>query len=97
VRGAEVASKRLAGGAVTQALSRRFPTAAARVRAHVSSCGLCGGQSVTGAGFLQVILFPLPILIPPTALHSSSIILDWYNSPVSDRRTKWTHSLTPPP
>jgi hypothetical protein len=33
------------------------------------SCGLCGGQSGTGAGFLQVLPFPLP-LIPPTVPHS---------------------------
>jgi hypothetical protein len=39
--------------------------------------------------------FPLPILIPPTAPHSSSIIRDWYNRPVGGRRTKWTQSPSP--
>jgi hypothetical protein len=43
---------------------------AARVRFQVRSCGICDRQSGTGAGFLRVIRFPLPILIPPTALHS---------------------------
>jgi hypothetical protein len=48
---------------------RRHPTAAARIRAQVGSCEICGGQSGTGAGFLRVLQFPLPILIPPTAPH----------------------------
>jgi hypothetical protein len=55
------------GRAIAQAVSRWFPTAAARVQSQVRSCGICGGQSVTGAGFLRVLRFPLPILIPPTA------------------------------
>jgi hypothetical protein len=50
-----------------QAVSHWLPTAAARVRSHFRSCGICGGQSGTGAGFLRVLRFPLPILIPPTA------------------------------
>jgi hypothetical protein len=35
------------------------------------SCGICGGQSGTGADVLRVLRFPLPILIPPSAPHSS--------------------------
>jgi hypothetical protein len=81
------------GRVIAQAVSRRFPTAATRVRAQVRSCGIWGGQSGTGAGFLRVLRLPLPILIPPTAPHSSSsIIRGWYNRPVSDRRTKWSQS-----
>jgi hypothetical protein len=81
------------GRAVAQAVSRRLPTAAARVRAQVRSCRICGGQSGTGEGFLRVLRFPLPILIPPTAPHSSSpIIRGWYDRPNSGRRTKWTQS-----
>jgi hypothetical protein len=53
-------------------------------------CGICGGQSGTGAGFLRVLRFLLSIVIPPTASHSSSIIRGWYNRPVSGRYTKRT-------
>jgi hypothetical protein len=71
------------GRAMAQAVCRRLSTAAARVRAQVRSCGISGGQSGTGAGFLRVLRFLLPILIPPVAPHSSSIIRGWYNRPVS--------------
>jgi hypothetical protein len=78
--------------AIAQAVSRWLPTAAARVRSQVRLCGICGVQSGTGAGFLRVLRFPLPFLIPPTAPYSSSIIRGWYNRPNSGRRTKWTQS-----
>jgi hypothetical protein len=39
------------GRAVAQAVRRWLPTAAAQVRVR-AACGVCGGQSVTGAGFL---------------------------------------------
>jgi hypothetical protein len=55
------------GRAIAQAVSRWLPTAAARVRSQVKSCGICGGQSGTGAVFLRILRFPLPTLIPPTA------------------------------
>jgi hypothetical protein len=60
------------GHVIAQAVSRRLPIAAARVRARVRSCGICGGQSGTGAGFLQVLRFPLPIRIPSIAPQSLS-------------------------
>jgi hypothetical protein len=43
-------------------------------------------------GFVQLLQFPLPILLPPNAPYSS-IIWDWYNRPISSQRTEW--SLTP--
>jgi hypothetical protein len=39
------------GRAMAQAVSRRLPTAEARVRSRVIPCGICGGQSGTGTGF----------------------------------------------
>jgi hypothetical protein len=76
------------GGAIAQAVSHRLPTTGVQVRAQVMSCGICSGQSGTRAGFLPVLWFPLPIFIPPTGPHSSSIIRSWYNRPDSGRRTK---------
>jgi hypothetical protein len=47
------------------------------------SCGICGGQSGDGAGFLRVLRFTLPIFIPPISPQSpSSIIWGWYNRSV---------------
>jgi hypothetical protein len=71
------------GRSIPQAVSRWLPTAAARVQTWVYSCGICGGQSGAGAGFLQVLRFYLPIFIPPISPQSPSpIIWDWYNRPV---------------
>jgi hypothetical protein len=39
------------GRAMAQAVSRRPPTAEARVRSRLTPCGICGGQSGTGTGF----------------------------------------------
>jgi hypothetical protein len=70
------------GRAIAQAVCRWLPTAAARVRARVWSCGICGGQSGARVGFLRVLRFPLPIFIPPIAPQSpSSITWGLYNRP----------------
>jgi hypothetical protein len=59
------------------------PTAAAQIQTRVYSCGICGGQSGAGAGFLRVLRFPQPIFIPPISPQSPSpIIRGWYNRPV---------------
>jgi hypothetical protein len=55
------------GRAVAQAVSPWLPTEAARVRVR-AACGVCGGQSGTGAGFLQALRFPL-LIIPPISHH----------------------------
>jgi hypothetical protein len=71
------------GRAIAQAVSRWLRAAAARVRARFWSCGICGGQSGAGAGFLRVLRFPLPIFIPPISPQSpSSITWGLYNRPV---------------
>jgi hypothetical protein len=45
-------------------------------------CGICGGQSGAGAGFLRVLRFLLPIFIPSISPQSpSSIIWGLYNRP----------------
>jgi hypothetical protein len=59
------------GSAMAQAVSRWFSSASARIRIQVMSCEICGEKIGTGAGFLRVLPFPLPI-IPRTVLHSSS-------------------------
>jgi hypothetical protein len=69
------------GRAVAQAVSRWLPTAAARVRVQVA-CEVCGGESGIGAGFLQVLWFPLPnhhstnffIIINTRGRHNRTII-----------------------
>jgi hypothetical protein len=82
--------------AIAQAVSHRFPTAEARVRAYVRAGGIWGGQSDIEEDFVPVLRVPLPILIPPIAPHSSSIIQGRYNRPVSGRRTKRTQTHTSP-
>jgi hypothetical protein len=77
--------------AMTQAVSRLFSNAAARVPTQVRSCGICGVQSGTGVGFLRLLRFPLPILVPEN-VHYAYLILSWCNRPVSDLSTKRSQS-----
>jgi hypothetical protein len=56
----KVASMKVFGRAIAEAVSRWLPTAAAWVRTRVWSSGICGGQNGVGAGFLRVLRFPLP-------------------------------------
>jgi hypothetical protein len=84
----------IVGHAIVHAVSHRLPTAPTSVRSQVKSCGTCGGQSGTGAGFFWVLLFLLPILIL-TAPHSLSIIRCRYNRLSRSRRAKWTQPFLP--
>jgi hypothetical protein len=72
-----------------RAINRRLPTAAAWVRFQVRSCGICGGRSDIGAGFLRVLRFLMPILIPPNVPYTS-IIPGWYIRPINGRSANWT-------
>jgi hypothetical protein len=96
IQGLHNKAKETLGCALAQEVSRRPPTEAARVRAQVRSCWIFGGQSGTGAGFLRVLRFTLPILSPSNS-PNSSIIQGWYSRPNSGRPTKWTQSHPTPP
>jgi hypothetical protein len=62
-----------------QAVSYQLLITAAWVQFHVSSYGIYGGQSGTGADFLLFLSVPLPIHIPASAPFHSAIIwvLQW--------------------
>jgi hypothetical protein len=57
------------GFVIAEPVSHRLLTAVASIQSQVRSYGIYGGQCGTEVGFLQVFLFPLPILIPPTPPH----------------------------
>jgi hypothetical protein len=61
----EVLKHKASGRAMAQAVSRRPPTAEARVRSRNSPCGICGGQSGTGTGF------PTSTSVFPCQFHST--------------------------
>jgi hypothetical protein len=70
------------GCVLAQAVNRRLSTEPARVQARVRSCGICGWQSGTGAGFLRLLRLSLAS-IPLIAPHSSSFFTrGWYSRPV---------------
>jgi hypothetical protein len=82
--------------AIVPVVSRWLTTAAVRVRSRVWSSGICGGRSGTGAGFLRVLRFPLPIFIPPNSPSSYSPGAS-YNSLIIGRHAKWTQLDSTPP
>jgi hypothetical protein len=79
------------GRAVAQA---DFPLQRPVLDPRLGHVGFAGNKKWRWARFsASTSGFPLPILILPTAPHSSSsIIRGWYHRPVSGRRTKWIQS-----
>jgi hypothetical protein len=72
--------------AIGQAGSHWLPTAAVLFRSQVKSSRIYDGQSGTEAGFLRVLRFPLPILIPHTYILSGAgkigqLVVDVRNGP----------------
>lgn len=62
-------------------------------RQEFSSCGIYGGRSSTGTGYLRVLLFPLLIFIPPNVPLLSSVTRRMgHSSGLSTSRL----NLTPP-
>jgi hypothetical protein len=59
------------GHAMAQAVSRRPPTAEARVQSRVGPYGICGGHSGTGTGFSP------STSVFPCQFHSTATPLKW--------------------
>jgi hypothetical protein len=78
--------------AIAQGLVAGSPPRRPGFDPRVKSCGVCGGQSGTGADFRRVFRFPLPILIPPNA---PSIIRGWYNAYICLKNTLHCQSQLP--
>jgi hypothetical protein len=70
------------GRAMAQAVSRRPITEKVRVRAQVSPCGICGGQSGSETAFFsEYFSFSLPILF-----HRGSPY--WHISPGDEQQAR---------
>jgi hypothetical protein len=80
------------GRSIAQAISRRLPTAGARVQTRVWSCGILMNRSGAGAGFLRELRFPLPIYIPSASPQSSSLLPE-----VGTIGQEWPPCHPPPP
>jgi hypothetical protein len=58
---------------MAQVVSQQRPTVLAWVQSQIRLCEICDGHISTGVGYLWVLQFPLPILIP--TVQRSLIIL----------------------
>jgi hypothetical protein len=91
-----VANAGAVGRATAHVVSRQILTVGARVRLQAKSCGICGGHSGTGVGFLRVLRFPMTVRISPTAPYSP-VIRGWYSWPTSGRPGLQVGSVSPYP
>jgi hypothetical protein len=66
-----------------------LPTASAWVWSQVRLCGIYGVQIGSGAVFLQVLQFPLSILIPPVSAYSLIMLSLTLCSHTTDSIVKW--------
>jgi hypothetical protein len=70
-----------------EGVDHRLPICAARIRSEIRSCESCVNKMPLGAGFLQLIWFPLRILIPPPAARS--LIIPWHTDIQSRYWQRW--------
>jgi hypothetical protein len=86
------------GRAIAQAVSRRLPIAAARVRSQVKSCGICGGQRGLVQGFSEYFGFPCQFSfhrllhthhIPSGAGTVVQLVADVPSDSVSPKPKRW--------
>jgi hypothetical protein len=84
--------KELKGRAMAQAVSRRLLTAEARVRTQVRPCGICDGQSGTGAGFSPQVLLFSSVEITAVA-QVSYIIWGWIIGPLVAAVQRQSHLI----
>jgi hypothetical protein len=91
------------GRTIAQAVSRRPPTAAARVQMRVWSCGILWWTKVAlGQVFSENFGFPLPVYIPSASPQSSSVSPEagtigqewpqcqWSHKPNNNKKKGWT-------
>jgi hypothetical protein len=71
------------GHAIAQAVGHQLPIAASQVRSQVRSLGICNGQSDSEVGFLQILWFPIILLI------SHSLIIQHYTTVVENLVKLW--------
>jgi hypothetical protein len=77
------------GRAMAQAVSRKPPTAEARVRSRVSPCGICVGRSGTGTGFSP------STSVFPCQFHSTGAPLVGKVQNSARLRLEWNCNCTP--
>jgi hypothetical protein len=76
------------GRAVAQAITRRFPTPAARAQSQVRLCGFVIDKQMLGQVFSEYFSFPCHPLHRLLNIQLPPIIRGWYIRPNSGQRTR---------